>query len=135
MNIIKPILILAFAALFVSCDDFLEKNISGAKVGVIAPVDNATVAAGIVTFSWREIDGATSYRITIVTPNFESAAQVVSDTIVLRDSLPRPFNIKTELAAGNYQWSIQGINSAYQTHESVQSLFVKQEETEEEVEP
>lgn len=135
MNIIKPILILSFAAWFVSCDDFLEKNISGAKVGVIAPVDNATVTSGKVTFSWREVDGVTSYRITIVTPNFESAAQVIADTIVLRDSLPRPFNIKTELTAGNYQWSIQGFNSAYQTQESIQSLFVKQEETEQEVEP
>ena len=103
-------LIIIVLIFFVSCEEIInEQNIESDEVTVIAPSQRSTVASGSVSFDWEPIDGASSYRIQIATPNFQQAAQVVVDsaTSVTRESFP--------LDAGSYQWRVRAENSAYVT--------------------
>ncbi len=83
----KKLLILPVLCLMYACSDILETKISGKEVSVVAPLDGSEVAEGPVSFLWNTLDGAERYRVTIVSPSFESASIAVRDTVMYPDSL------------------------------------------------
>ncbi len=116
----------AMAALLalLACSDILETDISGERVGVIAPADKTEIAEGRVSFLWNLLDGAEKYRVTIVSPNFEHAAVAVKDTILYPDSLDMSLSFRIRLSGGMYQWSLQAFNEAYESVRSIYDLTV-----------
>ncbi len=95
------------------------KDISAARVEVVSPADGLTAKSGKITFLWREVDGATSYRVTVVSPSFAAATKVVVDKLV-EDGV----SVKQTLEPGVYQWRIQARNPLYATREQVFTLNV-----------
>lgn len=86
----KPICIFLLVFLLLSgCEDIFEQDIEDASIEVIAPKNNTRTEAGTVTFLWRPLDGARSYRLTIVSPTFAGASRLVADTTLLADSAHR----------------------------------------------
>ncbi len=118
-----------------ACDDVFEKDISKKQVTVVAPVDGVTVPEGGVTFLWRQTQGADAYKVTVVSPSFAQAAMVAADTLLRNDSISMKLSLHLTLAAGEYQWSIRALNSAYATAEQFYTLLVAAPEPEEPEEP
>lgn len=121
----KPIctLLLVFLLLY-GCEDIFEQDIEDASIEVIAPKNNIRTEAGTVTFLWRPLAGARSYRLTIVSPTFAGASRLVADTTLQADSAHRADRFTAMLGAGSYQWSLQGANGAYRTKEQIYTLTV-----------
>jgi hypothetical protein len=102
-------LIAAVAALLcTSCEhDFIEDDLTGKIVSVIAPANNDTVQSATPLFWWNEIDGARSYRIQIVYPDFDAPQQLLYDTAVQGD------RFYPALVPGNaYHWRIRPENGS-----------------------
>lgn len=106
------------------CDDIFEQDLDGARIEVIAPKHDAHIEAGEVIFLWRPIQGARSYRLTIVSPSFARASRVWADTTLRADSLHAADRFSLTLDEGDYQWSLQAFNGVYRSEESVYSLRV-----------
>ncbi len=154
MKAIRVIPIIAFALAAASCGDIFEEEIQHERIRVVAPIEGMAVPEGEVVFLWREMEGATSYRITIVSPGFWNARTVLADVLLTPtertdgdggdggdvdpgfedgegdDSdnetvmLPAPTIYRHTLPPGLYQWSVRGINSAYVSKEWAQTLIV-----------
>lgn len=91
-----------------SCEhDFIEDDLSGKIVTIIAPQDDDTMSTATPIFWWNEIDGALSYRVQIVYPDFSAPQQLLYDTAVEGD------RFYPSLVAGNsYYWRIRPENGS-----------------------
>jgi len=113
-KILLPCLI--FFSLY-SCDDVIEvPDISGRTVNILAPTENAELSAGNIRFTWQEVNDANQYNIQIATPNFATATQILTDTL-----LPNR-NFSKTLSPGNYQWRVKALNSNFMTTYSTVSF-------------
>lgn len=121
----KRIKYLLFALLLAAgCDDFFERDISGDSVEIIAPVDNVSVPEGEVSFLWNVLEGADHYRLIIVSPSFAEAASPVCDVLVAVDSVAVSCMHTQALAKGEYEWSLRGLNSAWESLETISGITV-----------
>ena len=93
-----------------SCEEIIEVgDISDQAISVLAPTNNVVIESSSVTFSWENVIDATGYRLQIATPNFESAQQILLDSLVTETSFTNTLDF------GDYQWRIRGENSVYTT--------------------
>ena len=113
-----------FLMLFTSCDDIFEKDIKDHIVEVVTPKNNMITRSGKVSFLWNPLQGSRGYRLTIVSPSFHNASQLIADTIMLNDSISEKIKYTQILEEGNYQWNIRGINSAYISSDNILDLVV-----------
>ena len=112
-------------SLFAACEDILEvPDISGESVELLAPRDQTTVTDTIVGFNWSGVAEANSYNIQLAQPDFESAAQVLLDSIMVIDSTSNATSVSAKLSAGNYEWRVKALNSDYQTEFSAARFSV-----------
>jgi hypothetical protein len=93
-------------ALLSACVDIVEKDISEKAPDLISPADSV-VEYGTLTFWWTEIEGASHYRLQIVSPGFSSPQRLYLDTLVSSAK----FDFTPDI--GVYEWRAQGVNSAY----------------------
>lgn len=102
------LLTLAAGLILISCEhDFIEDDLTGKIVSVIAPADDDTVQSATPLFWWNEINGARSYRVQIVYPDFAAPQQLLYDTAVEGD------RFYPTLTAGNtYYWRIRPENGS-----------------------
>jgi len=115
----KKILSLLFVFFIFSCEVIFEDNISDKEISVITPFNEANLNNNLVTFSWNDnIEGVDYYRVKVVTPNFDSATTILLDTTI-NVSL-----FEKELPLGEYEWSVVGFNSEYQTLEAKNSFTI-----------
>lgn len=107
-----------------SCDDIFEQELDRARIEVVAPKDGTSIPSGEVTFLWRPLPGARTYRVTVVSPGFDQASRVWADTTLRVDSLHMADRFTLRLDEGDYQWSLSAANGAYRTPEQVYTLRV-----------
>ncbi len=98
-------------------------DISRDQIQILAPSENAILETSEVTFSWEELEFAEQYQIQVATPNFETADQIVLNTMV-GDSTQVVSSINTNLSEGTYQWRVRGLNSGFQTAYTTQSFSI-----------
>lgn len=103
----KYFLMVCLLLLSSSCQDTFETDISHQQVSIITPANGVQVTAGTRTFLWKEIEGVDYYRFILVTPSFTGAAEIIADTQI------SGWEFKTQLASGEYQWSLTPYNFAY----------------------
>ena len=106
------LLICIMIGLFIasSCEEIIfEEDISKETIELLAPIDNAVVSTSNVNFNWTALQDTLSYRVQVVTPNFAEAQQLLVDSVLTQTSL------RKTLVDGDYQWRVQGVNSAYET--------------------
>ncbi len=109
-NIItKYSLIIGLILSMSSCNAIFENDITKKKVNLILPIDGQVLATNQVNFKWQELEGATNYRIEIVSPTFATLQNFVLDSLVSGN------NYSYILSPGEYQFKIRGENSAYQS--------------------
>lgn len=112
------LLILLILLLFFGCEDFFEKDISEKKVELLAPADSVFTACVRQTFLWDELEGASAYRLLIVSPAFVKPEVCLLDTLL---SVPR---FAFELEPGNYMWRVRAENSAWKSEPTERTLVV-----------
>ncbi|QYJ68270.1 hypothetical protein [Flavobacterium litorale] len=105
--------------LILSCEEIvLEDDISDKTVVLLAPANNAQFFSTGITFTWDAVEYVEEYRIQIARPNFNNPLQIVTDAVINTTSFT------TQLAIGEYEWRVQGVNSSYETPFTTRSLTV-----------
>ena len=90
-----------------SCKDFIEKNIENDTPVIILPLVDDTISANPVHFKWQELDGATKYRIEIVSPSFAAIQNFVVDSIITGT------NFYIDLDSNEFQFRLTALNAGY----------------------
>jgi len=117
--------LLSIGLVFASCEDILEvPDISGENVELLAPKDSAIVTDSIVNFSWNGVGEADSYLIQVATPDFENAAQILLDSIIVLDSTFLGTTASRQLNDGDYEWRVKALNSDFETPFSSSTFHV-----------
>lgn len=108
MKSITHYFVLLFSVFLLSCEhDFIEDDLTGISLTILAPADNDTVSVSAPLFWWNEISGARSYRLQIVYPDFFAPQQLLYDTAVEGD------RFVPSLVPGNtYAWRIRPENGS-----------------------
>jgi len=117
MKIIKVVTALFLLLLFASsCEELLEvPDISNENVELLAPSESTVVVQNTVNFSWNEVFEATQYQVQVAAPDFENAAQIVVDTLIVVDSTFVGLNIKRTLVDSDYEWRVKAQNNGHET--------------------
>jgi hypothetical protein len=98
----------AMIIMFNSCEhEFIETNLSGKILTVIAPSDADTVTTTSPLFWWNVINGARTYHLEIVYPDFASPQILVYDTAVETDRF-----YPTLSPGRSYEWRIRPENGS-----------------------
>ncbi|UTW62098.1 hypothetical protein KFE98_19135 [bacterium SCSIO 12741] len=92
-----------------SCHQAILEDITEARVTLVAPSNGVQIEDQTITFLWNEVEGASSYRLQIGKPSFDSLATVVLDSTVEANSYTYTLN------PGNYEWRVQAKNSGYES--------------------
>jgi len=106
----RKALIIAFltTTLFLGCQDFIEKDISSESTAFLIPQNNDTISE-FSNFIWYEIEGATKYRLEVVSPTFSATDFIAYDTLVSKT------DIFLSLTPDNYQLKVTGKNNGYES--------------------
>ena len=97
------------------CEDIIE---------LLAPLQGSIVEENTVNFTWNPIDEANSYSVQVATPNFETAAQIVLDSIIVVDSTFMGTKASKSLINNNYEWRVKAMNSGFETEYSASAFSV-----------
>lgn len=108
----SKLIVLALAFSLFGCKDFIEKNISKDTPVLILPANNSTLLANPVHVKWEELEGATKYRIEIVSPEFANIQSFPLDSIVTGT------NFYVGLDSAQYEIRITAMNAGYNSHTS-----------------
>lgn len=110
---------LALAVVFLlgSCDDIIEKDISGDTPVIVMPQTNDTIPANPVHFKWNELEGATKYHLEIVSPSFANIDVFAIDSIVTGT------NFYVSLDSAEYQFRLTALNAGYESHTTAPVTF------------
>lgn len=110
-HISKLFVIVSALGLF-GCKDFIEKNIKDETPVLILPANNSNIQANPVHVKWEELEGATKYRIEIVSPEFANIQSFPVDSIVTGS------NFYIGLDSAQYEIRITAMNAGYNSHTS-----------------
>lgn len=111
MNSIRKIaffLIIFF--LIQACEDFLEVEIDKETVKLRSPGNGVVSEAQTQVFWWDELHGAEYYKLQIVSLSFDSLFTLVEE-VEITDAT----SYETTLNNGVYQWTVIGVNNAYES--------------------
>jgi len=108
-TITKYSLILGLILAFNSCNAIFENDITKKKMNLILPQNGQAYSTNQVNFKWQELEGATNYRLEIVSPSFSNIENFILDSLVSGNSYSYILN------PGEYQFQIRGENSGYQS--------------------
>jgi len=91
-----------------SCNDFIEEDISGNTPVLILPHAGDTISE-FSNFIWKELEGATKYRLEIYSPSFSSPNFIAIDTVLSST------DVFLSLAPNRYQLRLRGLNNGYES--------------------
>ncbi len=108
----KKIIALIIVISTLSCEEIInEQNITNDAIHLVAPTENVLLKTNEkIIFNWEALNGATTYKLQIATPNFSNATQLLTDTLVQRTDFS-----KESLPISAYEWRVKGMNSAFET--------------------
>jgi hypothetical protein len=112
-NIITCLTFILF--LLSSCEEALERPLTGQKVRLLAPANNITTTDTTHTFYWEILEGASLYQLQVVAPKFDSIARLETDTLI---SINR---FTLNLRKGNYEWRVKALNNS--SHSNYSDTF------------
>ncbi len=114
----RPLIILLLLTMFVSCEDFFEKDLSGSELLLLSPPDNYATSESDIIFWWDYLNGAFDYQVQIACPDFNQPEKLILDTILIENK----FEVK--LDTGSYQWRVRGMNGSSVTSFSTRNIVI-----------
>jgi hypothetical protein len=118
----KKLAILFFFALilFTACrKDFIESDLTGKILVILAPSNQDTVSTTTPLFWWNELEGARHYHLQIIYPDFNSPQTLVYDTLIEDDRF-----YPTLAPGATYHWRIRPENSVYEGEWVTRSITI-----------
>lgn len=110
---------LLFGLFFISCEDFIEKNLQKEKITLKSPLDADTILSNTVTFWWEVIEAKdVQYNIQIVENSFLSPTQLILDS----NSYDNIYEFS--LPNGTYEWRVRAFNNTSETEYLSRTLVV-----------
>lgn len=107
--IFKKYLFLSFIILVFGCDQVIVEDLSNKSIVLNAPGNGLHTTLLTNQFHWNLMEGATSYQLQIVKPDFEFIEQYILDTIITG-------NVYTyTLFPGSFEWRVKALNNAYES--------------------
>lgn len=100
------------------CSTLFEKSIAEKSIDIYTPADSMSTKQYSQQFYWEKVDGATSYRVQIVKPDFSSIQNFILDTITTSNS------ITVVLNAGEYEWRLRAQNGGSETKYFSRKIFI-----------
>lgn len=92
------------------CKDFIEPSLENRPMELRAPADGTESNKYLVGFWWEPVEDALSYRLQLVSPDFDKPASLVIDTVVEAKT-----KIELTLEPGKYQWRVRAENGSSQS--------------------
>lgn len=108
------LIVILFFAVFMSCEDILEKDITNDDVTLISPPPKMNIKANSVDFYWKELEGADKYRLQV---SNDTTNEIVVDSTITTNKVSLP------IFSGDYNWRVKGENFAYSTAYSFPRKF------------
>ena len=108
-RILNTILGVALLVTMAGCDSFFEDDISNRTVELVSPADQVETDILTQTFYWDVMEGASSYRLQVVTPSFANAENLLLDTLVSDNKYTYT------LFPAEFEWRVRAENSVYQS--------------------
>ena len=100
-------LVFLLLALITGCKDFIEPSLENRMVVLKAPANGIESNKYQVGFWWEPVDDALSYRLQLVTPDFDTPVSLIRDTLILGKN-----KIEMTLEPGKYQWRVRAENGS-----------------------
>lgn len=99
------------SALFLntSCEKVVADDISEETPVLILPIANDTLASNEVHFKWEPLDGASKYRLQIVSPSFAAIETYVLDSVITTT------DFFMALDSNAYELKLTALNGGYQS--------------------
>jgi len=113
------ILLVPVLVLISSCSDIIEKSIAKDTVTLIAPGNNISSSIYTQTFYWNEVNGALTYELQLVSPNFDSIITFIDTTL-------KTTRFTYTLSPGQWQWQVRALNGSSQTNYTTYNLTILQ---------
>lgn len=96
-----------------ACEDIFEKDIRHKQVDVLAPPSGLETTRTTLTFVWNPLKGASDYHLIVVSPAFKWIESYLLDTVV------ETCRFTLDLPEGEYEWTVRGLNSAYESRDTI----------------
>jgi hypothetical protein len=91
-----------------SCTEIFEKDIEKEEITIYTPNGKDSINYS-QTFWWSQVDFATNYQLTVVSPSFAAPEKMILDTIVQNN------RFIYYLGPGKFEWQVRGMNGGYKT--------------------
>lgn len=114
---ISTILFITLTLLY-SCQDFIEVDLGGKSITVLAPANNTASSSSSQMFWWGELKGAEKYNLQIVKPSFSSIQQLILDSTITNNQF------SYSLLPGVYQWRVRAMNNSSYTEYVIYNLTI-----------
>lgn len=92
-----------------SCKEIIAEDITGNTPVLLVPAVNDTVQANPVLFKWEMMEGATKYRLQVVSPGFSNISQFWLDTTVTSTEF------SFALDSSEYELKLTALNGGYES--------------------
>jgi hypothetical protein len=115
---IRNTLLFFVLALTSGCNTFFEEDISNRTIAILSPITGLETEIASQTFWWKTVDGASNYRLQIVSPSFGSTEVLILDTLVSADKFT------VILYPCVLEWRVRAENSVYQTDWTIGKLQI-----------
>ncbi|UZJ64268.1 hypothetical protein OKW96_18085 [Sphingobacterium sp. KU25419] len=100
--------IVLFSVMSIACFFFLRRicrlSFGEKTVNLIGPKNDLITLDTTLTFLWEKHIDATSYRLQIATPDFESIERLPIDSVITKDY------VELTLKPGTYEWRVRPEN-------------------------
>lgn len=118
MDKLLYLFLLFLSSCMISCDDIFVEDISEDSVDLIAPGEGVILRNNEIILAWEALEDAEDYRIVIVSPAFDNVYSYICDSVTDQCKM------KVTLDTGQYEWSVQARNSAYESLKSIRSFEI-----------
>ncbi len=105
-------------AFLCSCSEVFEEDISGMAVAILQPTAGDTIKRSDVSLSWTTIEGVDSFKVLLEVAPADSNFEIRLDTLTVSQHL------QLSLSTGIYRFSVQGVNSFYESENSMLHFVV-----------
>lgn len=111
------LLLLGLGIFAVSCEKIIAEDITAETPVLVLPSVNDTVNQNPVHFKWEEIEGASKYRLEVVSPCFSAISQFPLDTIVTGT------DFFFGLDSSQYEMRLTALNGGYESQTTAPVIF------------
>lgn len=98
------------------CKDIISVNITEKTPEIIIPSNGQNVTVNPIHFKWEKMEGATKYRLQVVSPAFSNIQLYALDTVISSTDFYFP------LDSNAYELKLTALNSGYQS-KSLQGVY------------